>query len=373
MPQAGAGTTELHDMSEADGGDAKTILFNASKRELFTLSGGFRQLQRRLKTTGGGSTYRCQANKDEITLERLKEADVVVFGGPRERFTSAEFSAIKQYINEEDGCVMLMLGEGAEPHYNKKNVNYLLEDYGINVNSDAVVRTVYYKYLHPKEVYVSTGVVNAEITRAAGKVRRGQPEGTNSQLSFVFPYGATMTVHKPAIPVLSSGYISYPLNRPVAAMHSSKTGKGRLCVIASCHMFEDKWLDKEDNAKLADVFFRWLSRAPDVNLDTIDADDPEISDYHHLPDTEKLSDRLRCGLEETEPLPRDFQDMFDDGLFKFVSCQAGPDPAPAPESVKSVLWSSWAHDVAVAGHQFNTRLRGPVQDAECGEPENTEA
>ena len=38
---------------------------------------------------------------------------------------------------------------------------------------------------------------------------------------------------------------------------------------------------------------------PEVNLRQIDADDPEISDYHHLPDTEKLADRLRCGLEET--------------------------------------------------------------------------
>lgn len=34
---------------------------------------------------------------------------------------------------------------------------------------DAVTRTVYYKYYHPKEVYVSNGVLNREINRAAGK------------------------------------------------------------------------------------------------------------------------------------------------------------------------------------------------------------
>lgn len=336
-------------------GDVKTIIFNASKKELFTLSAGFRQLQRRLKTTGAGNTYRCLQNKDEITLDKLKEADVFVFGGPRERFTNAEFDAIKQYINEEDGCVLLMLGEGGEPQFNKKNVNYLLEEYGINVNTDSVVRTVYYKYLHPKEVYVSTGVVNTEITRAAGKSRKGQ-EGTNSQLSFVFPYGATMTVQKPAIPVLSSGYISFPLNRPVAAMYSSKASKGRLCVIASCHMFEDKWLDKEDNTKLADVFFRWLSRAPDVNLDSIDADDPEISDYHHLPDTEKLADRLRCGLEETEPLPRDFQDMFDDGLFKFDT-NLIPDCVRLYKTLNVVNVKSQKHEpLSLIQPQFETPL-----------------
>ena len=33
---------------------------------------------------------------------------------------------------------------------------------------------------------------------------------------------------------------------PVAAMYESKTGKGRMCVVGSTHIFDDKWLDKED-------------------------------------------------------------------------------------------------------------------------------
>ena len=197
-------------------GDARTIVFNESKKEVRTLKSGFRQLQRRLKTTGGGNTYRCQPSKDEITLEQLRGADIAVFGGPRDRFTNAEFDAIKQFINEEDGSVLLMLGEGGEPQFNKKNVNYLLEEYGIMVNPDSVVRTVYYKYLHPKEVYVSTGVVNAEINWVAAAGQEGQG-GSPPQARV--PYGATMTVQKPAVPVLS-GYISSPLNRPVAAMYS---------------------------------------------------------------------------------------------------------------------------------------------------------
>ena len=94
------------------------------------------------------------------------------------------------------------------------------QEYGIAVNSDAVVRTVYYKYLHPKEVYVSTGVVNRELNRAAGKGKGKDATGketSEEQLAFVYPYGSTMNVQKPAIPILASGYISYPLNRPVAA------------------------------------------------------------------------------------------------------------------------------------------------------------
>jgi hypothetical protein len=37
--------------------------------------------------------------------------------------------------------------------------------YGIFVNSDAVIRTVYHKYHHPKEALISNGVVNQEIAR----------------------------------------------------------------------------------------------------------------------------------------------------------------------------------------------------------------
>lgn len=33
------------------------------------------------------------------------------------------------------------------------------------MNPDAVIRTVYHKYHHPKEVLISNGVVNKEIAR----------------------------------------------------------------------------------------------------------------------------------------------------------------------------------------------------------------
>lgn len=34
-------------------------------------------------------------------------------------------------------------------------------------------------------------------------------------VDFVFPYGATLSVAKPAVPILSSGKIAYPMNRPL--------------------------------------------------------------------------------------------------------------------------------------------------------------
>jgi len=39
-----------------------------------------------------------------------------------------------------------------------------LEDYGIIVHADSVVRTTYYyKYLHPKEVFISHGVLQPDL------------------------------------------------------------------------------------------------------------------------------------------------------------------------------------------------------------------
>ena len=99
-----------------------------------------------------------------------------------------------------------MMGEGGEGKMGT-NVNFLLEEFGIALNSggrslppvpisplhiliypsihqtlspplsllspslppDSVTRKVYYKFFHPKEVLITNGVLNREITRAAGK------------------------------------------------------------------------------------------------------------------------------------------------------------------------------------------------------------
>ena len=44
-------------------------------------------------------------------------------------------------------------------------------------------------------------------------------------LSFVYPYGATLNIMKPSTAVLSSGSVSFPLNRPVCAFYQSVSRK----------------------------------------------------------------------------------------------------------------------------------------------------
>ena len=41
----------------------------------------------------------------------------------------------------------------------------MLEQLGISVNSDSVIRKSFFKYLHPKEAYVSSGILKNELVR----------------------------------------------------------------------------------------------------------------------------------------------------------------------------------------------------------------
>ncbi|CAH2292747.1 intraflagellar transport 52 homolog isoform X1 [Pelobates cultripes] len=224
-----------------------------------------------------------------------------------------------------------MLGEGGESKHDT-NINFLLEEYGIMVNSDSVVRNVYYKYFHPKEALVSNGVLNREISKAAGKevsaVVDEDGGGNNTQaLTFLYPYGATLNIMKPAMAILSTGSVCFPLNRPILGFYHSRTQGGKLAVMGSCHMFSDQYLDKEENSKILDVLMQWLT-TNDIRLNQIDAEDPEISDYTMLPDTNKLSQRLRVCLQEGDENPRDFTTLFDMSIYQL-------DTTSLPKVIKS--------------------------------------
>ena len=71
----------------------------------------------------------------------------------------------------------------------------------------------------------------------------------NGGLKFVYPYGATLNVRKPSFPILSSGPVSYPANRPVAAFYMSPK-RGKLFVMGSMQFLEDEFFEKEDNQKI---------------------------------------------------------------------------------------------------------------------------
>lgn len=367
-----------------------TVLFNVTKKEQATPSNGFKFFQRRLR-----NSYKVSLNKDDLTTAKLQDVKLLIFGGPREKFTTSEFTALKAYI-ENGGSIFYMTGEGGEGQYNT-NFNYLLEEYGIMTNLDVVTRTVYYKYHHPKEVFISNGILNREINRAAGKkigtltyyssntslvnnIPTSEASGggligmdsstTNisgkgagyesnyfnpNYLSVVYPFGATLNVQKPAIPILSSGSVSYPLNRPVAAFSIDPVGYGKVAVLGSILMFSDQYIDKEENGKFLDVIIQWLT-TDKIELNSIDANEPDIADYHYLPETIQLSNTLKSCLQESDEIPKDFTTMFDTRLFKL-------DTSLIPEAIKLYDSIHLKHEpLTLIQPQFETPLP-PLQPA----------
>jgi len=334
------------------------VLFNASKGEAFRPGKRLKHWTRRLKQ----QSFEVRENRDdELRSQLLSDVRVLVFGAPREKFNQGEIECIKDFV-EGGGSVMVMMNEGGEEKLNT-NINFLLEQYGIFVNPDSVVRCTYDKYLHPKEALIPDGVVNRAIGEEAIKNASNQSDGSTALLrgsdtaersgvEFVFPYSATLQVQKPAVPVLSTGSVCYPLNVPVGAINDK--ARGKLLVLGSARAFSDDYLNKEDNGALADALIKWL--CGEIRLHTQDVLHPDVSELVHVPDTENLSTRLRCCLQEGDQLPRDFSKLFDLGLFKF-------DTSLVPEVLKLYEKMDVKHDVlSLIPPQFEAPLP-PLQPA----------
>jgi len=309
-----------------DGLQGKEILIDASKREVGNPQSNYKKFFRRLK-----DSHRISVNKEVLTDEKLTSVDLLIFAGPREMFSSQEFGTIKAFISR-GGSVLILMGEGGEDKAGT-NLNYLLEDYGMSFNSDAVVRTVYHKYHHPKEALITNGVVARDLVRAAKGEKKveAKQSGINLQitkedadvatfgnegsgLDFVYPYGATLNVQKPAVPILSSGPLSYPLHRPIAGV-CAVPNEGRICALGAVRMIDDNFFDLENNRQLLDTLVSWLLGKTQVEFTAPLGD--EIFEYQRVPHTQGLAMPLRSCLQEVEALPQDFTQLFADNLFGF--------------------------------------------------------
>lgn len=105
----------------------------------------------------------CEINKTDFTLKKLKECDLLLLGGPRLPFSAQELTDIRRYV-DEGGKVFISMAEGGEQKMGT-NINAMLEQIGISVNSDSVIRKTFFKYLHPKEAYIGNGCLNNELVR----------------------------------------------------------------------------------------------------------------------------------------------------------------------------------------------------------------
>ena len=133
----------------------------------------------------------------------------------------------------------------------------MLEEYGLSFNADRVIRSVFYKYFHPKEALIGNGILNRALAQASGKQYSAQRVSNQNKgqsfpapvldedeyfaqaLSFVFVDGATVSVARSSRPILSTGSACFPIHRPVAAVHEVSNG-GRIVIVGSVDMFSDK-------------------------------------------------------------------------------------------------------------------------------------
>ncbi len=306
------------------------MVFNVTKKETHDPQNGMKKLLRRLR-----GAFKVSTGKDDLIdcLEDDVGPDCVVFGGPKEAFTDAECEAIKDYLNK-GGSALFLLHEGGDK-MTETNCNTVLKEMGISVNDDSVMRQVYYKYLHPKEVFIEEGVLMPDLAlkknsislntrkNAANKDEKTGPYKAGTGLNFVYPYGSSLTVGGRAKPLLSSGPVSFPMNRPLAAaweaestLDSASGRRGKLAVLGSVDMFGDDWLDAEENNKLADMIFAWLLDEAELDMTSV-RQDADIVEHTPVPHIESLSTSIKPCLQGMDDLPRDFTKMFDMGLLRF--------------------------------------------------------
>ena len=299
-------------------GDAGSGSGGSSARLKGRTVDAFSKLRRKM----GALFARVEDYSGDIAVEDLVEnvgdggdsllCQCFVMCGPTRPFGQEEFDALVRFI-EAGGHLLVSLTKGGEKAMGT-NINWLLEKYDIAVNVDSVVRTVYYKYHHPMEVYIANGVVNRALTAAVGEACE-RPREDDTDVQLVYPYGATLNVNPPAVPVVTSGLVSYPVSRPIVAF-ATTVGGGRLAVTGSTDMLKSRWVDKEENSELLMAIFQWLT-AEAFDLDRMDVDTPDVADYEFVPETRAMGEGIMGCLEEGDDVPVDFTTLLDRTLFGF--------------------------------------------------------
>ncbi|XP_054004093.1 intraflagellar transport protein 52 homolog [Hylaeus anthracinus] len=280
--------------------NTNTIIFDSSKCER-KLNEEFKVLQRKLK-----SKWKFVENNDTLTDESLSTGKVLVLPGPRNKFTELEMNSIRTFLNS-GGHVLVMLGEGGEKRSNT-NVNFLLEEFGIMVNNDSVIRMSYSQTMHPKECLISQGMSNKSIF--------SKSHNEYIDLAFLYPYGATLNVAQPSIVALSSGSVAVPTNRPICAYHYSEASGSKLLVLGSSRMLTDTYIEKEKNDLLREMIFDFFESKEIVAKES-QMDDVDFWEYNFVPDITQQADNPKVCTQDMDMMdnPHEYTKLFKHHLY----------------------------------------------------------
>lgn len=235
--------------------------------------------------------------------EKLTECELFVSIGKLPLHSEDDAAMLTNFL--ESGGSVAVLSAEVDPI-----VNDFLGLYGMKIEGGAVVRAVYHPpYFHPKHALISNGIVQPFETE--DNQSQQQSDGADA-MTFVFPNGTTLNVETPAVPLLSSGSCSFPVDCPIAAAWEATAGNGRLIVVGSSDIFGDDWIERENNAKLCDIFFKYLLHRVsfDPSLGRFDFEEKEC-----VPDIATLSNLIKPCLEEVAELPQDFRTLLADDQF----------------------------------------------------------
>ncbi|XP_037821138.1 intraflagellar transport protein 52 homolog [Lucilia sericata] len=289
------------------------ICFDCSKNERFQIADNYKMLHRKLK-----SLWNIEQNDHDLNFDELAKVKIFVLAGPQDHFTEDEFQVLKNFI-ENGGSLLVVLGEGGEQEFNT-NVNFFLEQYGIYINSDTVIRPHYYKNMHPKECCIGGGVVCESMWRYLLKQHVEMVDYDFSdekyKLHFQYPYGATLNVSDPANVLMTTGPVVYPFNRPLMGYYCNEK-QGKILALGSGYMFHDKYLtsDKTNDAILE--YIVKLLGSNELKFNHLDFNDVELNDNKTFTDIGFIADLPKACLIDSigSEIPADFKQMFDMTLY----------------------------------------------------------
>ena len=291
----------------------------------------------------------------------MRNANLFVIGEPKSLFTPDEINILRQYL-EEGGNLLIIQGEQGDAK-NSTNLNDFLKDYGVQFHGDSVVRTSFYKYFHPKQCFIDTLTVHPGFLKTIKNVKKmkkidlmdedpGQDDDDDCPLKIIYPFGQSIDIspNKQNISTLfTSGKIAYPMNRPLCVVTTSKSTKGKLCVLGSINFLENNYIDKEENMKVIDGLIKWL-----LGMNNADISSPsksiKLNEYIYIPNIISMSDKVKSCLDEAKEPPSNFNDLYDMNMFSI-------DNDLVPESIELYDKLHVKHEIlGIIPPQFETPL-----------------
>ncbi|XP_055345881.1 intraflagellar transport protein 52 homolog [Paramacrobiotus metropolitanus] len=268
------------------------IVFSIAKNERVSPENGLKVLTKRLR-----QKWSIETSKDIFREGFLSRCRYVIFASPQRKFSTAEFNLLKSFL-DAGGSMFFWLGEDSEEPI-RTNINYLLEEYGMALGMESVIRGVFQKYFIPKEALISDGYLQ--------KMSASQSTDTKNQQSFLFPYGTTLKVKSPAVPLLTTGSACFPMHQPICAFASVPKG-GKVMVLSSGLTFTDNYIDKENNLLLLDRLFSLLTAE---KLPRFLPDESDLPEAEPVLDIGENSRSVFPVLEATENSSMKLSSVFD--------------------------------------------------------------